>query len=709
MASSTTTTTTTTPSPKPTEDLAGLLADFEEKAKALVGSEGKLLGRGGFNKASESAHSSHMVVVKSTQPDLIAKGYYAKAEAIAKQKRVQAVAERSYQLLAERGISSPFLHASVARFKSGSETSTRISPKEGGDLLTYVETHRPLNYQTVMSLIAQMVEGVSALHAKGLVHRDISPENMLVSETPNGPHLKIYDLDTLEPVDPTTGRTTNQDMMVIGKKEYLSPEGMRLYTDRSCITRTNLLLVDAYALGKTIAMITADEYKCARLEPHERENVNNIISKLTDKRANSGYVLDVMPITGHHGILPKVIVLDISKGLLKTKGYAYRITGYDVPKILEGVILWSELPSSAPKTKEGILTKREELLPAILKYTSEKGQTKVEMRATVLSLKEFSELQAFFESNKKKFGTTEHRGYVLARTPAEGVIELTLPNDTIDSAYQNLKKHNDMTKHFGDKKNASYQRRLAESVWRSRSSLTAAISDTTPESAPYQSLFAPFRDPVEAELKEISQHVADRLIANKERKPGEAVKLQSERSFTFCEMLCVYYDLAQNGKLNFATMKEFIDRYYIGLLPEYKNQIKRLFLESPFVIGTEYSFLKDYAQDKMRIGLMFEAQDSLRKPEQAWDGTKPYRTYGPLKPPTTTTAVVASSLAATSSSSSDAEHKPIVVATATTTAVTTTTPTTPATNVANEAISPSVATASPTADPEAKTPAVKLR
>ena len=55
----------------------------------------------------------------------------------------------------------------------------------GGELFDYILTHRYLKDNTARKLFAQLVSGVGYLHKKGIVHRDLKLENLLLDRNRN--------------------------------------------------------------------------------------------------------------------------------------------------------------------------------------------------------------------------------------------------------------------------------------------------------------------------------------------------------------------------------------------------------------------------------------------------------------------------------------------------------------------------------------------
>ena len=89
---------------------------------------------------------------------------------------------------------------------------------EGPSLQDAVDRDGPLPPGEVRALGAGLAEGLAAIHARGLVHRDLKPGNVILA--PDGP--RIIDFGIARVIDATTGITTAG--AVIGTFAYMSPE-----------------------------------------------------------------------------------------------------------------------------------------------------------------------------------------------------------------------------------------------------------------------------------------------------------------------------------------------------------------------------------------------------------------------------------------------------------------------------------------------------
>jgi hypothetical protein len=92
---------------------------------------------------------------------------------------------------------------------------------DGPSLQEAIGRDRPLRPGEVRMLAAGLAEGLAAIHAHGLVHRDLKPGNVILAA--DGP--RIIDFGIARAVDATTGITTTG--AVVGTFAYMSPEQIR--------------------------------------------------------------------------------------------------------------------------------------------------------------------------------------------------------------------------------------------------------------------------------------------------------------------------------------------------------------------------------------------------------------------------------------------------------------------------------------------------
>jgi len=97
----------------------------------------------------------------------------------------------------------------------------------GGSLRALLEEHSPLPVEQAVRIAAEVCEGLAAAHAKGIVHRDVKPENILLAEDGRA---KVGDFGIAH-VPRGTGGTHLSQLTGTGFQPgtllYMSPEQIR--------------------------------------------------------------------------------------------------------------------------------------------------------------------------------------------------------------------------------------------------------------------------------------------------------------------------------------------------------------------------------------------------------------------------------------------------------------------------------------------------
>ena len=87
----------------------------------------------------------------------------------------------------------------------------------GTSLSDAVEQHGPLPAQSVLALAAGLAEGLSAIHAAGVIHRDLKPSNVLLAQ--DGPRIIDFGISSAAEATVLTGTG-----FMIGSPGFMSPE-----------------------------------------------------------------------------------------------------------------------------------------------------------------------------------------------------------------------------------------------------------------------------------------------------------------------------------------------------------------------------------------------------------------------------------------------------------------------------------------------------
>lgn len=131
-------------------------------------------------------------------------------------------------------------HETVARFEREVQNTTLLSHEnivsvldvgeeddcfflvmeyiEGPTLSDYIKSHGRLAPEKAVKFAEQIFKGIQHAHEKGIVHRDIKPQNIIIDRNQT---LKIVDFGIAKALSETAMTQTNH---VVGTVQYLSPE-----------------------------------------------------------------------------------------------------------------------------------------------------------------------------------------------------------------------------------------------------------------------------------------------------------------------------------------------------------------------------------------------------------------------------------------------------------------------------------------------------
>jgi TonB family protein len=100
----------------------------------------------------------------------------------------------------------------------------------------------------IVDIARDVLSGLAAIHEKGIIHRDISPDNIMLCQHDGGLQARIIDLGIAKHVVTTDGQALTSAGLFVGKPHYASPEQLRMMeSDEAVDHRTDL-----YSLGVVI-------------------------------------------------------------------------------------------------------------------------------------------------------------------------------------------------------------------------------------------------------------------------------------------------------------------------------------------------------------------------------------------------------------------------------------------------------------------------
>ncbi len=141
----------------------------------------------------------------------------------------------------------------------------------GETLAERIERTGPLPTEQVLSLVTPVASAVRAAHARGVVHRDLKPDNVFLARVADtdAPEVKVVDFGLAKPFILAVGATAlTQTGSVMGTPYYMAPE--QVYGEKDIDGQA-----DVWALGVML-------YECATgAKPFEGENFGQIFRRVT--------------------------------------------------------------------------------------------------------------------------------------------------------------------------------------------------------------------------------------------------------------------------------------------------------------------------------------------------------------------------------------------------------------------------------------------
>lgn len=180
------------------------------------------MGVGGFGRVELVQH-------KTMKSLTFALKYLKKIDMVQQQQQEHAYNEKNIMLLCN----SPFICRLYKTFKDNKFIYFLMEPILGGDVWTVLQKQRYFPEATARFMAACVVEAFQYLHSKGIVYRDLKPENLMLDKRG---YVKLVDFGFAKQI-----LTTNKTWTFAGTPEYVAPEIV--------LNKGHDRAVDCWALG----------------------------------------------------------------------------------------------------------------------------------------------------------------------------------------------------------------------------------------------------------------------------------------------------------------------------------------------------------------------------------------------------------------------------------------------------------------------------
>lgn len=140
---------------------------------------------------------------------------------------------------------------------------------DGITLKEYIKEHGPIAGERVLQMIHLVIKALSAIHKTGIIHRDISPDNILVNQKEE---LVLIDFGSAR----AERQTMTQSMTVLFKRGYTPEEQYRgrgnwgAWSDVYSLCATMYFMLTGIVPNESIERMIHDDIKLLRDMPHIR-------------------------------------------------------------------------------------------------------------------------------------------------------------------------------------------------------------------------------------------------------------------------------------------------------------------------------------------------------------------------------------------------------------------------------------------------------
>src|SRR5579862_7276219 len=223
---------------EPSHPAADFVTDLRDQLQATLGDAYTIereLGGGGMARVflAEETALGRKVVVKVLPPDLSAE---ISAERFRREARVAA------------GLQHPNVVPLLSTGGAAGLLYYTMPFVEGESLRERLVRERQLPVSEALRLTGEVADALACAHARGIVHRDVKPENVLLS----GGHAMLTDFGIAKAVAQSRGETLTATGLSLGTPLYMAPE--QASGERDVDGRA-----DVYALGCVLYEMLAGE------------------------------------------------------------------------------------------------------------------------------------------------------------------------------------------------------------------------------------------------------------------------------------------------------------------------------------------------------------------------------------------------------------------------------------------------------------------
>jgi len=189
------------------------------------------------------------------------------------------------RLLLEGKAAAQVGHPAIVKVFDIGETSTGdpfvvMELLRGEPLGALLARVRRLPPTEAVRLLLPIVDALQCAHEKGLIHRDVKPDNIFLSEEAGGVRPKLVDFGIVKLDRSATALNLTQAGTVVGSPDYMSPEQARGQDDLNHLT-------DIWSLGVVLCELIAGR------TPFYATNYNALVHRIVEEEPRTLFELGV--------------------------------------------------------------------------------------------------------------------------------------------------------------------------------------------------------------------------------------------------------------------------------------------------------------------------------------------------------------------------------------------------------------------------------
>jgi serine/threonine protein kinase len=193
---------------------------------------------------------------------------------------------------------------------------------DGTNILKWIGQNGPMPPRLTVEISVQALSGLDHLHSMGLIHRDVSPENIMLSQDHHGKLLvKVIDFGIAKQLaEGDSGQGLTQTGMFLGKLKYASPEQAGFLKEGERLDARS----DLYSFGIVMYEMLAGRAPFQATNPH-----GYILKHVSEKPAP---IVALNP----NAVVPPQLEAIIFKALEKSRDHRFA-TAADFAASLESI------------------------------------------------------------------------------------------------------------------------------------------------------------------------------------------------------------------------------------------------------------------------------------------------------------------------------------------------------------------------------------